>query len=69
MWRETGMWLLLLIVMFIFGRMWFHLVEGLLSKLKSLLGRHRDPPVWHTFEEADSEQSGSRDEHSQERRH
>ena len=68
MWRETGMWLLFLIVMFIFGRMWFHLVEGVLARIKSLLDRHRDPPVWHTFEEDDSEQGETHGELKQERR-
>ena len=57
MWREIGMWVLILIVIFIFGRMWFHLVEGLLAKLKSLLNRHKEPPVWHTFEETGGEKS------------
>ena len=47
------MWLLILTVIFIFGQVWFHLVEGLLSKIKSLLNRHKEPPVWHTFEETD----------------
>lgn len=37
MWQEIGMWLLILTVIFIFGQVWFHLVEGLLSKIKSLL--------------------------------
>ncbi len=49
------MWVLLLVVILVFGRMWFHLVEGLLSRIKSLLDRNKEPPVWHTFEETDDE--------------
>lgn len=51
MWREIGVWVLILTVIFIFGQVWFHLVEGLLSKIKSLLNRNKEPQGWHTFEE------------------
>lgn len=61
MWREIGMWLLILTVIFVFGQVWFHLVEGLLSKIKSLLSRSKEPPVWHTFEENGGEKSGTHD--------
>ena len=60
MWQEIGMWLLILTVIF--------MVEGLLSKIKSLLNRNKEPPVWHTFEEADSETNGSCAGQTQERR-
>ena len=53
MWREIGMWVLFLVVIFIFAQVWFHLVEGILTRIKSLLNRHKEPPVWHTFEETD----------------
>jgi len=52
-WREIGMWVLFLVVIFIFAQVWFHLVEGILARIKSLLNRHKEPPVWHTFEETD----------------
>ena len=55
MWREIGMWVLILVVIFIFGRVWFHLVEGLLAKIRSLLNRNKESPVWHTFEETDND--------------
>lgn len=55
MWREIGMWCLALTVLFIFGRVWFHLVERFLDGIKSLLSRHKKPSVWHTFEEPDGE--------------
>ena len=55
MWREIGMWFLALTVLFLFGRVWFYLVEGGLARIKSLLNRHKESPVWHTFEETDKE--------------
>lgn len=61
MWREIGMWVLVLTVILIFGQIWFHLVEGLLSRIKSLLNRYKKPPVWHTFEETGGEKSGTHD--------
>ena len=54
-WREIGMWFLALAVIFMVGRVWFHLVEGILARIKSLLNRHKEPPVWHTFAETDEE--------------
>lgn len=68
MWRETGMWVLVLTVIFIFGQVWFHLVEGLLSKIKSLLGRNKKAPNWHTFDKTDEENSVSYGGPKQERR-
>ena len=53
MWREIGMWVLFLVVIVIVAQVWFHLVEGILARIKSLLNRHKEPPVWHTFEETD----------------
>ena len=55
MWKEMGMWVLVLAGIVLFGRMWFHLMEGILTRIKSLLNRRREPPVWHTFEETDDE--------------
>lgn len=61
MWREIGMWGLVLTVIFIFGQVWFHLVEGVLSRIKSLLNRNKEQPVWHTFEETGWKKSGTHD--------
>ena len=49
------MWFLALAAIFAFGRVWFHLVEGILARIRSLLNRHMEPPVWHTFAETDDE--------------
>ena len=51
------MWFLALAVIFVLGRAWFHLVEGILAGIRSLLNRHREPPVWRTFAETDEEKS------------
>lgn len=64
----NGMWVLVLTVIFIFGQVWFHLVEGLLSKIKSLLGRNKKAPNWHTFDKTDEENSVSYGGPKQERR-
>lgn len=61
MWREIGMWGLVLTVIFIFGQVWFHLVEGVLFRIKSLLNRNKEQPVWHTFEETGGKKSGTHD--------
>lgn len=39
--------LLVLLVVFLFSRMWFHFVEGILGFLKRLFGRKKEPPAWH----------------------
>ena len=37
MWLEAGIWCLALIVLMLFGRWWFYLVEGILERIKFLL--------------------------------
>lgn len=44
---QMGAFFLVLVVVFIAGNIWFHLVEALLSRIKSLFTRHREPPAWH----------------------
>lgn len=43
----VGAFLLVLIVVFVLGNLWFHFVESLLERIKHLLTSHRDPPAWH----------------------
>ncbi len=47
--KEIGIVLLVLIVIFLFGRLWFHLVEAVLNRIKKLFTHHRKPPAWHPF--------------------
>ena len=42
-----GAFLIVLVVVFAFGNLWFHLVEGVLGRIKSLFIRRKDPPAWH----------------------
>ena len=44
---EIGAFLLALVVVFIWGRFWFHLVETVLHRLKRLIFRREEPPAWH----------------------
>ena len=48
-WKEIGALLLALVVIFVFGNLWFHLVESILHRLKKIFTRHREPPAWHTL--------------------
>ncbi len=54
--RDIGTWILILTAVLIFGRLWFNMVEWLLSKVKSLLGLNRSHRNWHTFEEETDEE-------------
>lgn len=53
MWLEAGIWCLALIVLMLFGRWWFYLVEGILERIKFLLNPNRKPPIWHPFDVTD----------------
>ena len=44
-----GAFLLALVVIFIFGNLWFHLVEALLGWVKRRFARRGEPPAWHTL--------------------
>ena len=55
MWLEAGIWCLALIVLMLFGRWWFYLVEGILERIKFLLNPNRKPPIWHPFDVTDRE--------------
>lgn len=54
--RDIGTWILILTAALIFGRLWFNVVEWLLSKVKSILGLNRSQRNWHTFEEETDEE-------------
>ena len=48
--------LLVLVVIFIVGNLWFHFVESLLDRIRGLLNRRKDPPVWHPLPQEPKEQ-------------
>lgn len=45
--KEIGALLLALVVIWMLGHLWFHLVERLLGRIKGLFSRRSDPPAWH----------------------
>lgn len=55
----VGAFLLVLIVVFVIGNLWFHFVESLLERIKHLLTSRRDPPAWHPLPQ---DEEKSRDE-------
>ncbi len=46
---EIGAILLFLVVVFIFGHLWFRFIETILRRMKKLFTRHQKPPAWHTL--------------------
>lgn len=46
---EIGAIFLLLLAVFLFGQIWFALVEAVWKGIKRLLFRQKEPPVWHPF--------------------
>ena len=46
---EIGAFLLFLVAVFIFGSLWFHFVETILSQVKKRFTRRKQPPAWHTL--------------------
>ena len=46
---EIAVLLLLMAAAFIVGNVWFHFVEAILSRIKSLFTRGKNPPAWHTL--------------------
>ena len=46
---EIGAFLLVVAAVFILGNLWFQFVEAVLSRIKKLFPRRKEPPVWHTL--------------------
>lgn len=46
---EIGAFLLFLAAVLIFGNLWFHFIEIILSRLKKIVTRRKEPPAWHTL--------------------
>ena len=45
----AGAFLLVLAVIFLFGNLWFHLVEAVLGWIKGKFARRGEPPAWHVL--------------------
>ena len=46
---EIGAILLFLLVVFIFGNLWFHFIEAILRRIKKLFTRRQKSPAWHAL--------------------
>ena len=44
---EIGAFLLFLVVIFLFGNLWFHFIEAILTRIKKHFTRRKKPPAWH----------------------
>lgn len=44
---EISAFLLLLVIIFVFGNLWFHFIETMLERLKKQFSHHKEPPAWH----------------------
>ena len=66
--KEIGILFLLLLVVVIFGNIWFNLIASILSKFRKIFTHRREPAAWHPLpadEEAEikkekEKQTGSR---------
>ncbi len=55
--KEFGGILIFLLILVIFGNIWFHFVESVLDKIKKIFCRRKEPVVWHTLpQEKEKEQ-------------
>lgn len=55
--KELGSILIFLLVLVIFGNIWFHFIESILAFIKRIFCRHKEPPVWHVLPEEDKQQN------------
>ena len=46
-WGQIGAVLIALVIVFIVGHLWFHIVEGVLGGLMRLFSPKKEPPAWH----------------------
>lgn len=46
---KIGVFLLVLVLAFTWGNLWFHLVEALIRWIRKSLQSHKEQPAWHTF--------------------
>lgn len=53
-----GAFLLLLLAVFVIGNLWFHFVEGVLERIKTRFGRHKQPPAWHLLPPEEDRRDG-----------
>ena len=54
-----GAWVLVLLAVFLTGRLWFRFVESILDRIRALLTRHREPPAWHPLPQEEDKEAPS----------
>ena len=42
-----GAFLVVLVLVFVVGELWFHLADGLLERIKDLFRSRKEPTAWH----------------------
>lgn len=52
---EIGAFLLVLVIVFVLGQIWFHLVESVLERIRRRFFRSKEPPDWHPLPEDNDE--------------
>ncbi len=55
--EQLGAILLFLIVVFVFGQFWFHLIESILDRIKRLFSRQETSSAWHPYPSEQKDQS------------
>ena len=50
-----GTFLLVLVIVFVLGQVWFHLVETVLEGIRRRFFRSKEPPAWHPLPEDNDE--------------
>ena len=53
-WGKIGAVFVVLLVVFLFGRLWFALIEGILGRLRKIFSCCRKQETWHTLSEEES---------------
>lgn len=52
-----GAFLVVLLLVFVVGNLWFHLVEGVLERIKGLFRGRKEPQAWHPLPPEQEEDS------------
>ena len=52
---EIGAFLLVLVIVFVLGQVWFHLVESVLEGIRRRFFRSKESPAWHPLPEDNDE--------------
>ncbi len=52
---EIGAFLLVMVIVFVMGQVWFHLVESVLEGIRRRFFRSKEPPAWHPLPEDNDE--------------